>query len=423
MGNKGELPRETMETETKIEIISRKTIKPSSPTPHHNRILKLSLLDQFLPPTYGCFIFFYNSTPNNGDDYHHSSFLEKSNSLQKSLSETLVHFYPFAGRLKDSSTIECNDEGAYFVEAQMNCKLSEILNEAEAKLLNQFLNPINNPKIAQLATNAMLVVQVTAFKCGGIAIAICNLHKLVDASSACAFAQNWTGQTRGDDPAVIAPNFIGTSLIPPIEPKDLQAFPNSDTLVGPQNFTITTRRLVFNASNLASLKAKIVAEQVLINPTNVQLVTAMVLSGLSKPSLLSQSVNLRKIMILPLPENAVGNLISAFRVLVEENDGLHEIVGKMRKECDVFCKEMANRYKGEEGFLVVLGAVKEMSEVGKKGINMYNCTSLCKFPVYDSDFGWGKPIWVISPMFFKNVFALVDTKYGDGIEVWVTLEE
>ncbi|PON71601.1 Transferase [Trema orientale] len=35
---------------TKVDIIERKTIKPSSPTPPHLRNVKLSLLDQIIPP-------------------------------------------------------------------------------------------------------------------------------------------------------------------------------------------------------------------------------------------------------------------------------------------------------------------------------------------------------------------------------------
>ncbi|KAL5546703.1 hypothetical protein UlMin_006390 [Ulmus minor] len=407
--------RETMEKETKVEIISRKTIKPSSPTSHHNRIFKLSLLDQLLSPTYGCFMFFYYSIANNGDS---SSFLERSNSLQKSLSKNLVHFYPFAGRLKDSSTIECNDEGAYFIEAQMNCKLSEMLNQPESKTLNQFLNP----KTTKLAKNCVLLVQLTAFDCGGTALAVSICHKMGDASSLCTFLQSWTSLTCDHDRVGTAPKFISSSLLPPQEPKDLPKFPGMNTNGSS------------NGSKLANRRAKTAETQGVVFSTNVELVTAIVIkcaiaasqlaSGCFKPSLLSQTVNLRKRMVPPLPENAIGNLIYAFPWLLEQSKmERHEIVATMRKGFEKFCEEKANRFKGDEGCFLLHEAVRTTVEHAMMGNNIYNCTSLCNFPLYEMDFGWGKPIGVASPMSFRNVFALMDTKWGDGIEVWVTLKE
>ncbi|GMN27271.1 hypothetical protein TIFTF001_044103 [Ficus carica] len=38
--------------------------------------------------------------------------------------------------------------------------------------------------------------------------------------------------------------------------------------------------------------------------------------------------------------------------------------------------------------------------------------------------GWeAKTVWVANGMFIKNLFILLDTKCGQGIEAWVTLEE
>lgn len=54
----------------------------------------------------------------------------------------------------------------------------------------------------------------------------------------------------------------------------------------------------------------------------------------------------------------------------------------------------------------------------------YNCTIWCRFPMYKTNFGWGKPSWVsISSVTFKNVMLLIDTKDGDGIEAWLTFKD
>ena len=45
-------------------------------------------------------------------------------------------------------------------------------------------------------------------------------------------------------------------------------------------------------------------------------------------------------------------------------------------------------------------------------------------PIYEVDFGWGKPIWVGRVSLpFKNVVVFIDTKSGGGIEAWVNLNE
>ncbi|CAK9322224.1 unnamed protein product [Citrullus colocynthis] len=56
--------------------------------------------------------------------------------------------------------------------------------------------------------------------------------------------------------------------------------------------------------------------------------------------------------------------------------------------------------------------------------SLYRCTSWCKFPVYDADFGWGKPVWITVPEFpWKNMILLMDSRDGEGIEAMVSLEK
>ncbi len=79
-----------VEVSMKVEILSRKLIKPATPTPPHLRSLKISSIDQLAPPTYVTFILYYHA---NGDEND-----GKRKGLQKSLSEILTLYYPLAGR-------------------------------------------------------------------------------------------------------------------------------------------------------------------------------------------------------------------------------------------------------------------------------------------------------------------------------------
>ena len=118
----------------KVEIISREIIKPSIPTPPHLKTYKLSSLDQLSSPIYGRVVYFYfqqnDVTP---------SYDQKSHQLKKSLSESLSRFYPFAGRINNNNTVECNDDGVQYLEAKYNGLLSTYLAQPDnTSVIEQF---------------------------------------------------------------------------------------------------------------------------------------------------------------------------------------------------------------------------------------------------------------------------------------------
>ena len=67
----------------------------------------------------------------------------------------------------------------------------------------------------------------------------------------------------------------------------------------------------------------------------------------------------------------------------------------------------------------------ELAEKFTKGeVVSFNFPSLSRFPLYEADFGWGRPVWVGSASFnFKILVVFLDTQSGDGIEAWVNLTE
>ncbi|KAK8511639.1 hypothetical protein V6N13_024267 [Hibiscus sabdariffa] len=114
---------------------------------------------------YGSVIFFY--PPDNAS----SDTSQKSRSLENSLSQILLHFYPLAGQLTDPVTIECNDERACFVEAKSRCRLKELLANPDPELLKDLV-PSTDPKAICSTLACILLVQLTSFACGGTAVAI-----------------------------------------------------------------------------------------------------------------------------------------------------------------------------------------------------------------------------------------------------------
>ncbi|XVE90152.1 hypothetical protein DITRI_Ditri20bG0054900 [Diplodiscus trichospermus] len=254
-----------------VQIISRVTIKPSSPTPDHLRTYKLCLFDQLASPIYFPITLFYSARDGNPG-------MNRSDLLKKSLSKTLAHFYPLAGRIKDDHlTIDCNDDGANFIEAQVACDMSFVLEDPEVEVLEQLLpcNPLEHFPDNQV----ILAVQVNYFACGGMAIGVCVSHVIADASAAAHFLKAWAAVACGAD-NINGVVYDCSSLFPP---QDLSIFYKVMSLVDENNNgksspedEIVTKRFLFDGSKIAALRNEMGDELNFYHQTRVEAVTALI---------------------------------------------------------------------------------------------------------------------------------------------------
>lgn len=406
-------------------------IKPSSPTPSHLRTYKISLLDQLLPIGHVPMILFFPSINLNNTIHAIAA------KLKDSLSATLTYYHPFAGTIMNDLYVDCNDEGVQYIEALVkNFTLRSFLEKLEIHSLHKLVphNPTSN-ETSKKGT-CVVMVQVSIFECGGFAICLTISHKVVDGISLFSFFKAWAAMTSGSK--IVEPSFIAPSLFPQNTslPRDLTLF------LWPIVFKqgkFVTRRFVFSASSIRQLKVK--ARSSLVKfPTKVEVVSAMIWrsimfasrkrNGAPRPSVISHPVNLRRRKLLEcVVGNFTWNATTQYRVADETE--FQCLVGYLRvsmtKIDDKFIEEM----QGNEGFSKVQQRLKELSDVYSDDNSDYvPCTSLCKVGFYDVDFGWGKPLWLCStggmskdsPLFF-NLIVLLDTRFGDGVEAWVNLDE
>ncbi|XP_065864836.1 stemmadenine O-acetyltransferase-like [Euphorbia lathyris] len=401
-----------------IEITHKETIRPSSPTPHTHKTLKLSLIDQFMPETYTPIVLFYS-----GDSEEDRE--KKSEKLRTSLAETLTQFYPLTGRLKDNSVIECEDQGALYVEAQIGCSLSDILKKPEAGSLDQFLPAAIES--SESVTGSLLLVQATFFACGGLAIGVCISHKIADAATLAQFIKFWSRIAIGSE--VDAPVFLADSMFSPIE------FSAPEKSVQMQYTKCITKRFVFAGSKIGALK-ELASSTVAPKPTRVEAVSGLIWKGvitalkksnpnLTRPSVWSVSVNLRPRFTPPVPENHAGNLVVIVTPKVEEVTELKDLVGVIKEEMQEFVEHYVKKLQGEDGVEAICEFGREFARKALSGdIDFFMCSAWCRFGLYDADFGWRKPVWLsIVSTNIRNVCILLDTKDGEGFEAWITLSE
>lgn len=406
----------------KPETISAETIKPATPTPSELKTFKLSLLDQLAPPIYVPLILFYSATDLYPSDS--TSSVDISNHLKTSLSTTLTQLYPLAGRLRGNISVECNDEGVTYIEAKTNMMLSEILENPKMDVLLNFL-PFDSNNVGSNEELAITAVQVNHFKCGGIAIGVCISHKIADGTTLATFVSAWSKESKGIG-EIIIPHLAPASIFPP---RDFNTSMPSDVT---SKEKYVTKRFIFDAQKLALLRSNIA----IANPTKVEVVTsliwksAMVTSRDNSSSLVKHAVNLRGRMCPRMHDNSLGNLwwLAVTRpMLTKEGERkltLTGLAGEIRRSIREIDNNYVRTLQGEDGLSKACGSSKETFQWFISEIHdCYLFSSWTRFPLYESDFGWGNPTWACTTAHVKNTIILMGTKSGDGIEAWVTLDE
>ncbi|KAK9934476.1 hypothetical protein M0R45_021617 [Rubus argutus] len=401
-----------------VEVISKEIIKPSSPTPNHLRHHQFSYLDQIAPSIYSSLVLFFEF---NGETQ--PNITEISNHLKKSLAEVLTIFYPLAGRSHYNLYIDCNDQGIPFLEARVNyCKLSDVLHNPIPDEVNKLV-PFD---LVDGDNNIPLGVQLNVFECGGFAIGQCVSHKIADALSMLMFSKAWAATTRralGDHQVEIQhPEFVAATLFPTklfaqqLEPR-ISVAKNK-----------VTKRFVFDASNIEVLRAKYVGiheNQVIRRPSRFETLSAFISSRFAAVTEYEKlhssihAVNLRPRFDPPLPLHYFGNLVSGAGTapsLLNTRGACYGMARQVREAISRIDKGYIKKLQGGAGHM-------SRSLTGDEVVASFY-TSLCKFPLYDNDFGWGRPSWVSvgSPGFdlFDNVVIFVDTRDADGIEACIT---
>ncbi|KAK3030608.1 hypothetical protein RJ639_039968 [Escallonia herrerae] len=407
-----------------VQILSSELIKPSTPTPDEKKTYVVTFFEQLAPKMHIPLVYFYSFE---GQDTIVDA--DKHEQFKKSLSETLSVFYPLAGRFeKDGLYVHCNDQGALYYEAKASVKLAEFLSQVSKNL--DLLNDYFPRNIGEYnsGTTPLVAVQVTTFECGGVALAVCTSHAIADGFTGCTLVSDWAAMSK-----------LGT--IKPLN-YERSAFPTKDIdgikppPGGKTGANYVTKKFLFDGSVVSSLKAKVVPG-ILHHPSKVEVVTACIWRGLIRasravhghlrPSVMSLTMNLRGRTPMRIPSDSFGNCYIEFPIKFmgeEDKMELHDLVVLVRDAIRNTLAECEKALNADELFSLVFEKLKEVREIMHDDkVDFYWLSSLCRFPLYEANFGWGKPCFVTGDSVPAEMVALKDTECGTGIEVKVSVTE
>ncbi|XP_038687457.1 stemmadenine O-acetyltransferase-like [Tripterygium wilfordii] len=422
-----------------VYATSPEIIKPSSPTPDHLRSFKLSALEQLVDGNVYSPV--WNFYPSSKDDRHMSMSMEaRLVTLKNSLSKTLTRFYPLAGRISsDSTTVDCNDEGALFRQAKVSCDMDDFLQQVswEFELLDKLLpcqitSPESAEKVAQVA------IQANIFACGGMALGVCLTYKLVDGTIGGAFIRAWAEIARTNE--FHQEQVYGISSLFP--PNEFSSARLADLLAvespgdGEAKRNISIKRFVFDASSISSLKYKARSKNIPY-PTRIEAICALFwkcLASTASTSVFINYVNLRSRLDPPLPTLTLGNIywlaVAIDDQITNENGKRGEnkkelpyFVPLLRKSFKRIDSDYLKNFQGEQGFERICKFHEDAKELYSKSGIAIETSALNMMGWYDADFGWGAPSWVTTAPICINEMLLIGTKSGDGIEALVMLDD
>ncbi|KAG5225905.1 shikimate O-hydroxycinnamoyltransferase [Salix suchowensis] len=390
----------------KVSVQQSTMVRPSRDTP--NRILWSSDLDLLVPMFHVQTVYFYK--PNG------SSMFFETQVLKDALSDVLVPFYPAAGRMGKNEDgrieIHCNGEGILFVEAETSCFIDDLGDFTDSSKLLPLVPEVDYS--GGISSYPLVVLQVTRFQCGAVSLGVGLHHILADGTSALHFINSWSDVARGLP--VSTPPFIDRTLLRARDPPNPTFHhneydpPPSMNPPPPQSQPKTTCTEIFRITpeQLDALKAKVRTEDGTVRYSTYETITAHIWRSMCKARGLSDdqasklyiSTDGRFRLNPQLPPGYLGNVLFTTTVMGLSGEiqskplvrTMERIRGGLRRMDDEYLRSA----------LDYIGAQLDLNAL-KRGPHTYaspnlNIVSWIRLPVHDADFGWGRPLFMGSPV-------------------------
>ncbi|MCO5550203.1 hypothetical protein L7F22_003685 [Adiantum nelumboides] len=405
-----------------VSISSRAMVMQATPTPPHKRHLFLS-----------CFDFIWAKHHYNQRLLFYEAFATSSRpaavaiaKLKSSLALCLAHYYPWCGRLMHGEPphvrpfIDCNDAGVEFVEASLDLPISQL--SSCGFQMQPFFEKLCQRVDPSAQESPLLSIQATLFSDGGLSLGISHSHVVADGQALWNFMISWSECARE----------LPLSL-PPLLDREILAVPNPSTEKATWKFNATFREEDMMDVGANSFQDPIpdlstvgtspcLAQCLFILPcsavkqlkledggvhTSYEVICAHIWKHVSvarqrpshEPTYFFVLANCRSRLKPPLPSSYFGNAIwfdiSTTTTGKICGESLHDIASRIHDTVVAIVQDSLVSFMNWvelSGNDLASAIIPHIPKGG--GINV---ASSPRFPVYDVDFGWGKPSAVRSP--------------------------
>ncbi|XP_042503647.1 shikimate O-hydroxycinnamoyltransferase-like [Macadamia integrifolia] len=388
-----------------IEMKESTMVRPAKDTPQRrlwNASLDL-LVSRMHTPT------FYFYRPNGSSNFF------DTNVLKEALCKVLVPFYPMAGRSSRDENgrdeINCNGEGVLFVEAETSSVIDDFVDLPPTIGLMRLIPAVDVS--GDIASYPLLLLQVTRFKCGGVSLGVGLQHHLADGMSAIHFINTWAEVARGLD--ITIPPFIDRTLLRGRDPPtpafhhiEYQHPPSMKTLLqtkysqlGTDTTTVSLFKISLEDLNILKAKSK---EGNTVNYSSYEVLAGHVWRCACKArgipddqeTKLTIATDGRSRLRPQLPLGYFGNVVFSATPIALSGDLTSNpptyTVGKIH---DALMRMDDKYLRSALDYLVLQPDLTALI----RGAHTFQCpnigiTSWAKLPIYDADFGWGRPIFM-----------------------------
>ncbi|CAK9220171.1 unnamed protein product [Sphagnum troendelagicum] len=405
-----------------VRIRKHSMVPPCEPTPQ--RTLWNSNVDLVIPRIHTQSVYFYLNDARSPDFLKHEILVE-------ALGKTLVPFYPMAGRLKKGDKgrmeIDCNAAGVLLVEAEADAKISEFGEFAPDPRFRQLVPQIDYS--CDISSYPLLVLQITFFKCGGASLGVGMQHHIADGMAGIHCINTWSEMARGI-PLKVQP-FIDRTLLKarsPPTPKfhHIEYQPPPHLIKLPMvELPMAVRVFKFTKEQIGTLKSMATDDQKKITYSSYEMLSGHIWKCVTQARKLhgSQETKLfiatdgRSRLIPPLPKGYFGNVIFTATPMSTANELVDKPLTYAAGKIRVAVARMDDEYlRSALDYLELQPDLSKLvrgaSHFGSPNLGI---TSWARMPVYDCDFGWGRPIFMGPAIIaFEGLAFILSSPNGDG---------
>jgi len=324
------------------------------------------------------------------------------NVIKEALAKVLVHYYPFAGRLRDAEngklTVDCTGEGVLFVEADADISLEEFGDlYPPIPRGDDFIN--NVPGSEKITDSPLLLIQVTRLRCGGFVLGLRSNHCMSDGVGIAQFVNALSEMARGAASPAVPPVWNREMLRPSEKPT--VKFPHHEydqptpdeykKLMSPPEET-HVKSFFFGSRDIEALKRQVEGSKC----TTFEALSACLWQSRTKALNLPADQDLRLLFALnarsrfqpALPTGYYGNAISFACAEAKARDLTHQPLS--------FVVKLINEAKRRIDEEYVRSAIDMMEVKGRPHFAVggsYIITDLSKVEYTKADFGWGEAVY------------------------------